>query len=201
MGRFISPTDKLKIRAAGATKDQDTPVGAPEFGQINVTIAKFYRINGSSTQHKGVHPDIEFPTQFTADKYGESSEPAALPWDQIKSTNYSKIADLTSIKNKLKELHDARMKNSDEYKFLLEDIAEFQKMQNEVTEISLSEAQLKKEREDNKTKNRNRINRLLELHNMPLWKEGEPQPKVEFDFILDESLNIVKDFVNLLAKK
>ncbi|MCA5004066.1 carboxy terminal-processing peptidase [Sphingobacterium sp. WQ 366] len=197
MSRFISSVNKLKLKAAGETKDADTPNGAPEFGQINVTIAKFYRINGSSTQHKGVDPDITFPTQFTAEKYGESSEPAALPWDQIKSTNFNKIGDLKTINTQLSTKHTARMKNSAEYKFLLEDIEEFTKNFNSRTPISLSETKLKKERDENKTKNRNRLNKLLELHNMPLWKEGQPQPKVEFDFILGESLNVMKDYISL----
>ncbi|NGM73091.1 tail-specific protease [Sphingobacterium sp. SGL-16] len=196
MSRFISSVNKLKLKAAGE-KDADTPNGAPEFGQINVTIAKFYRINGSSTQHKGVDPDITFPTQFTAEKYGESSEPAALPWDQIRSTNYNKVSDLSSIKSQLAAKHENRMKNSAEYKFLLEDIEEFTKAMNTTSTINLNEGKLKKEREDNKTKNRTRLNKLLELHNMPLWKEGQPQPKVEFDFILDESLNVMKDFIKL----
>src|SRR5690606_19436498 len=130
MSRFISSVNKLKLKAAGESKDSDTPNGAPEFGQINVTIAKFYRINGSSTQHKGVDPDVSFPTQFTSEKYGESSEPAALPWDQIRSTNFTKINDLSSTKSLLASKHDARMNNSAEYKFLLEDIEEFTKAMN-----------------------------------------------------------------------
>lgn len=194
MSRFISSVNKLKLKAAGE-KDADTPNGAPEFGQINVTIAKFYRINGSSTQHKGVDPDIIFPTQFTAEKYGESSEPAALPWDQIRSTKFNKINDLANIKKQLDSKHKDRMKNSAEYNFLLEDIEEFTKAMNTTSTISLNEVKLKKERDDNKTKNRNRLNKLLELHHMPLWKEGQPQPKVEFDFILDESLNVMKDYI------
>lgn len=195
MSRFISSVNKLKLKASGETKDTDTPDGAPEFGQINVTIAKFYRINGSSTQHKGVDPDISFPTQFTSEKYGESSEPSALPWDQIRSTNFSKISDLSLIKNQLKDKHDARMKNSAEYKFLLEDIDEFTKSMNTTSTINLNEAELQKERDKNKAKNRNRLNKVLELHNMPLWKEGQPQPKMEFDFILEESLNVMKDYI------
>lgn len=197
MSRFISSVNKLKLKAAGESIDADTPNGAPEFGQINVTIAKFYRINGSSTQHKGVDPDISFPTQFTSEKYGESAEPAALPWDQIRSTNFTKINDLNAIKNQLAAKHDVRMKNSAEYKFLLEDIEEFTKVMSTTSTISLNEAKLKIERDENKLKNRNRINKLLELHNMPLWKEGQPQPKVEFDFILEESLNVMKDLITV----
>ncbi len=196
MSRFISPTNKLRLRASGE-EDPTTPNGAPQFGQINVTVAKFYRINGSSTQHKGVDPDIIFPTQFSAEKYGESSEPAALPWDQIKSTSYAKINDLSAVKKQLSSKHEARMKTSEEYKFLKEDIEEFNKAMNTTSKISLNEEALKKERDSNKLKNRNRLNKILELHNMPLWKDGEPQPKVEFDFILEESLNVMRDFINL----
>ena len=196
MGRFISPTSKLMLKAAGEGKDSDTPNGAPEFGQINVTMAKFYRINGSSTQHKGVDADITFPSQYKADKFGESSEPAALPWDQIKGSTFNRVADLSADLKTLKSLHEARMAKSDEYKFLLDDIKEFDKLDS-ISQISLNVEQLKKERDESKAKNRARINKLLELHNMPLWKEGQPQPKVEFDFILEESLNIMKDFISL----
>src|SRR5690606_16908863 len=89
MSRFISATNKLLIKASGEA-DPDTPNGAPEFGQINITMGKFYRVTGSSTQHKGVEPDVAFPTQYSAEKFGESSEPSALPWDQIKPTKFSK---------------------------------------------------------------------------------------------------------------
>lgn len=199
MERFISPTNKLLLKASGDKKDADTPQGAPEFGQINVTIAKFYRVNGSSTQHKGVEADITFPTQFSAEKFGESSEKAALPWDQIKSAKFNKVNDLTATNKTLQELHEKRLANSQENKFLLEDIEEFNKL-DVAPQISLNQAKLKQERDANKEKNRTRINKLLELHNMPLWKEGQPQPKIEFDFILDESLNVMADLIPLTKK-
>lgn len=196
MERFISPTNKLLLKAAGDEKDAATPEGAPEFGQINVTIAKFYRVNGSSTQHKGVEADIIFPTQYSAEKFGESAEKAALPWDQIKSANFKKVNDFSAVTNLLQTKHEKRLAKSPEYKFLLEDIEEFNKL-DAAPQISLNQAKLKKERDTNKAKGRARINKLLELHNMPLWKEGQPQPKVEFDFILDESLNVMADLIPL----
>ncbi|QQS97608.1 carboxy terminal-processing peptidase [Sphingobacterium spiritivorum] len=193
MSRFISATSRLLLKAEGE-KDPDTPNGAPEFGQINITMGKFYRINGSSTQHKGVSPDITFPTQFSAEKFGESSEPAALPWDQIKSTNFKKVANLDDVVKKLETIHKARMEKSQEYKFLLEDIDAFNKLDS-VPKVTLNEAKLKKEREANKVKNRNRINEELKLHGKPVWKEGEPQPKIDFDYVMDESANIMVDFL------
>ncbi len=66
--------------------------GTEKAGELKLTIAKFYRINGSSTQHKGVTPDIEFASIFPADEYGEDASPYALPWDQINSTEYTEYA-------------------------------------------------------------------------------------------------------------
>ena len=80
-----------------------------------MTIAKFYRITGSSTQHKGVVPDISFPELFSAEDYGESAEKTALPWDKISEANYSKVADLGQAIKFLAGLHDARMKTSEDF--------------------------------------------------------------------------------------
>lgn len=195
MSRFISQTQRLLIKASG-TSDPDTPNGAPQFGQINLTMGKFYRINGSSTQHKGVTPDLTFPTQYTAEKFGESSEKAALPWDQIKSTNFQKIADLKDINNKLNEIHKTRMVKSPAYSYLMEDIEEFNK-DEEMPAISLNETKLKAEREKIRLKNRDRINKQLAFLGKPLWKEGQPQPKLEYDFVLDESANVMIDYIKL----
>lgn len=204
MSRFISATNKLLLKAKGSDKDPDTPNGAPEYGQINITMGKFYRVTGSSTQHKGVIPDIVFPSQYTAEKFGESSEPSALPWDQIKPTNFKMVTDLSQIKEELKEIHQTRMEKSPEYEYLLEDIQEFQKLDS-IQEISLNQVKLMQERDKTRAKNRARINKGLELRGLPLWKEGEPQPKTDFDFILDESLNVMADYIRLkqdqLAKK
>ena len=193
MSRFISPTNRLLLKAAGG-QDTDVPIGAPQFGQINITMGKFYRITGSSTQHKGVSADISFPSQYTAEKFGESSEPAALPWDQIDSAPFQPLADLNAAKKTLKNLHEARMQKSPEYKYLLEDIQEFNKSDS-IPQATLHESKLKEERDANKLKNRERVNKVLALHGLPLWKEGEPQPKMDFDFILDESLRVVADFI------
>lgn len=194
MSRFISATSKLLMKAAGQEKDPDTPSGAPEFGQINVTMGKFYRVTGSSTQHKGVTPDIVFPTQFTAEKFGESSEPSALPWDQIKAAPFTKLDDLKTTIEKLKAIHDQKMEQSPEYHYLLEDIEEFNKSDS-IPKLSLNEIELKAERDKNKEKNRERINKGLALRGLPLWKEGEPQPKINFDFVMDESLSLMTYFI------
>src|SRR5690606_36213441 len=130
--------------------------------------------------------------------------PSALPWDQIKPTNFKMVTDLSQIKEELKEIHQTRMEKSPEYEYLLEDIQEFQKLDS-IQEISLNQVKLMQERDKTRAKNRARINKGLELRGLPLWKEGEPQPKTDFDFILDESLNVMADYIRLkqdqLAKK
>ena len=82
-----------------------------EVGQLKLTFQKFYRVTGSSTQHRGVMPDIKLPTALDPEQFGESSQPSALPWDEIRGTLYQKtplvnnrvIADLNkSYSNRLK---------------------------------------------------------------------------------------------------
>lgn len=198
MSRFISATNKLLIKASGE-KDADTPNGAPEFGQINITMGKFYRVTGSSTQHKGVIPDLTFPTQYSAEKFGESSEPSALPWDQIKPSSFQKVADLKSITSQLNKIHQARMSKSPAYTFLLEDIEDFNKVDS-IPSVSLNEVKLKAEREKNRLKNRDRINKQLSFLGLPLWKEGQPQPKFDYDFVLEESANVLTDYIRINKK-
>lgn len=199
MSRVISPTSRLLLKASGE-KDPDTPEGAPQYGQINITLGKFYRVNGSSTQHKGVTPDIVFPSQFSAEKFGESSEKSALPWDQIQSSNFKKVADLSAVDKKLEAMHEARIKNSLEYKYLKEDIEEAQK--DEDVKIPLELNKFKKEKDDNLKKNRDRINALLKLQGKPAWEEGKSQPKIDLDFVKDESAKVMTDYIiNFQTKK
>ncbi len=65
-----------------------------DLGQVKITIAKYYRINGGSTQNLGVIPDISFPSIVDPKEFGESAEPSALPYDEIKSAEYNKFSDL-----------------------------------------------------------------------------------------------------------
>ena len=199
MSRVIGTADKLMLKAAqsaGSKGAANTRTNVPEFGQINLTMAKFYRVNGSSTQHKGVIPDIEFPTIFPKDKYGESSEPRALPWDTISPSQYSPVADLSGIKQKLIALHKGRMNTSLGYKNLQEDIAEFAKRESE-TSITLNEEQLKKERDEQEAKSLQRENQRRAAKALAPLKKGEAKPKDDIDFIRDEGLQIMADYIQI----
>jgi carboxyl-terminal processing protease len=151
-------------------------------GQVKLTIAKFYRVNGSSTQHKGVIPDIEFPSVYADAKFGEDANKHALPWDMISATNYEAVNQVNDMIPMLKQRHDERMKNSAEYKYLLEDIANF-KEASEDKYATLNEAQQKKENEAKETRRKQR-------------EEARKEKKVTNpDLILDETLEVMVDMI------
>lgn len=85
-------------------------------GSVHYTISKFYRINGGSTQNKGVKPDILFPKAIDEDEGGEAAKPNALEWDQIRPAKYSKVADLTDAIKILTQRHIQRLETSEELK-------------------------------------------------------------------------------------
>ncbi|MEB0249735.1 carboxy terminal-processing peptidase, partial [Mucilaginibacter sp. 5B2] len=131
LDKVITPSLKDKLLAvAGKTKTVATG-SQNKFGQLNLTIAKFYRINGNSTQHKGVLPDVDFPSIIPLDKYGEDTEPSAMPFDVIEKSDYTAVGNFTTVLPQLKKLHEDRMAASQSYKYLLQDIEESKKQSGE----------------------------------------------------------------------
>jgi len=175
----------------------ETPKEAPQLGQINLTMAKFYRVNGSSTQHKGVMPDIVFPSIYPLDKIGEDTEPSALPWDVIPRSNFNPVADLSGVKTQLVNRHKERMDQSVDYKLLVQDIADMQKRDKE-TSIILNQAKLKAERDSLETKSLERTNMIRTSRGLTPLKKGEKLKKEEtYDFIEDESLKVIVDMIEM----
>lgn len=146
--------------------------GVPQLGQINLTMAKFYRVSGNSTQHKGVIPDINFPSIYPLDKIGEDTEPSALPFDMVNPSTYTTVYDLNAAKTALLKLHEKRMSKSLDYKILKEDIAEGKKRENE-TSITLNEAKLKAERDALEAKSLARLNQVRAEKGLAPLKKGE----------------------------
>lgn len=118
----------------------------PQFGELKMTVAQFFRVNGGTTQLKGVDPDIRFPGYFEDGEFGESSADNALPWTQIEQANYAPAEGVRSLLPQLSAKHDVRGNANKEFKFLQEDIAEY-KLQRKKGEISLNEEVRRKERE------------------------------------------------------
>ncbi len=171
--------------------------GQNSFGQINLTIAKFYRISGSSTQHKGVIPDIQYPSAIPLDKYGEDTEASALPFDMIPKSNYTVAGSFADVVPQLKTMHDTRMQSNINYKNLLEDIADYKKKDAEKT-VSLNETDLKKQRDEDDAKSLEHDNaRRTAIGLKPLVKGEKPQRSKDADFLKIEAGQILTDYISL----
>jgi carboxyl-terminal processing protease len=173
-------------------------------GSIQFTIAKFYRINGGSTQHRGVLPDIEFPSAIDPADWGESKEENALPWDQIPKAQYNKLNDISKDVLYLTSLYSSRVEKNQEFNYLLSDIAEY-KAEKDDKNITLNLAKRKEKRESRKAKQLKRANERLTV----MGKENVadlddlPEDLEALDPFLDETARITFDLVSLgkLAKK
>ncbi len=117
-------------------------------GQLKLTIAKFYRISGQSTQHQGVIPDIQFPSAFDPKEIGESALDTALPWDQIRSLRYRPLDTPQSRVAQLIDRHQARIASDPNFKALLKRTERALELSSE-TGISLHLETRIQEREDN----------------------------------------------------
>ena len=168
------------------------------FGSIQFTIAKFYRINGGSTQHRGVTPDIMFPSMVAPEDWGESKEENALPWDQIAKAHYTKLKDISSDLAYLNSLHQERITANVEFGYLKNDIEEY-KLEKDDKSISLNLAERKKKREDRKAKQLIRTNERLAVLGLKAVENLDDLPDEldELDPFLDEAAKITFDLVAL----
>lgn len=151
-----------------------TPNDNP-MGELKYTTAKFYRINGGSTQHKGVSPDIQLPSFYSGEEFGESHEKHALPWDRIQELEYPKSDGFAAWLPQLEKQHQQRILKDEEFRFLQEDIAELNRQRRDKT-LSLNESIRKKERDEADAKLLKRINFRRKLAGEPLLKTLEEQP-------------------------
>ena len=126
--------------------DQLAKNDKPKFGELKLTIAQFFRINGGTTQLRGVTPDILFPTISDDEDFGESSFDNALPWAQIKAADYAPVGNLSQLVPNLLNRRGIRVKTDKDYQYLLEDVAEFKQLRKK-NQISLNEAERRKERD------------------------------------------------------
>jgi len=126
--------------------DQVVKNSTPRFGGVKMTVAQFFRINGGTTQLRGVTPDIRLPEVSDAEEFGESTFDNALPWTRVKAADYVPAGDLKGLLPLLLTLHEARVNNDKNFRYLQEDIAE-SKLQRKKNLISLNEAERRKERD------------------------------------------------------
>ncbi|MEZ0609758.1 carboxy terminal-processing peptidase [Fibrella sp. WM1] len=178
--------------------DNMLPKEQDKVGQVKMTVQKFYRINGSSTQHKGVTPDIEFPSRFSAEDYGESSQPSALPWDQINPTRFDATNFINDrLTTRLRDKFEQRLKTDSDLKREAQAVLEFKKAKENTT-VSLLESKRKKEKEEAEKK--------VAGTNKPASTPGAEAPEVakptkKKDAFLTEAGRILADMIAFQGNK
>ncbi len=126
--------------------DQMAHSDKPKLGELKMTVAQFFRVNGGTTQLRGVTPDISFPTVSDTENFGESSYDNALPWTQIKAANYASAGNIASWLPSLQSRHTLRIASDKDFQYLLEDVARIN-AQRKKHVLSLNEADRRKERD------------------------------------------------------
>ena len=167
-------------------------------GSVQYTIAKFYRINGGSTQNKGVVPDITFPSGIDPEDTGESLAKNALPWDNIKSAKYNKVDDVQDKVQKLTLEHQQRIKKEVEFDYLASDINEYRLDKDKKT-ISLVEKVRVAERTTKEAESLLRTNQRLKRAGLKEVKslDDVPDDFEPLDAFLIEAGHITLDYANL----
>jgi carboxyl-terminal processing protease len=166
-------------------------------GSITYTIAKFYRIDGGSTQNKGVIPDILLPSAIEPAEWGESQEDNALPWDSIVRAKYQQLDDLSPTIAYLNERHGLRIAKEPEFAYVYDDIARYKAQKDDIS-ISLVETERTKEREERDERALKRTNERLKRLGQEPVKDLDDVPDViaELDPYLEEAALITQDMIN-----
>lgn len=170
-------------------------------GSIQYTIQKFYRINGGSTQLKGVEADIRLPEIINAEKTGESFEDNALPWDKIPAATYSEVGQARSAVAELTRKHQDRIATHPEFIVVNEDIA-LRKARDDRKFTSLNLAERKKERDEDDAKRLKDLNARFKREGKKPLKDIDDLPKdyEAPDFFLKETEKMMVDWLQIDKK-
>ena len=173
----------------------------PELGQLNVTIGKYYRVTGESTQDRGVTPDISIPSLIDANEVGESTRDRALPWDHIEPATFKTEGDLKATASMLQKLHDDRTADSADFRYLRSDITALDSVRNQKS-LSLNLKTRETERKQLDASRLERENALRAAHGQPPFKSlDEIKDDPAAGIILDEATQIAGDFAATAVHK
>ncbi|MEP7313433.1 MAG: carboxy terminal-processing peptidase [Pseudomonadota bacterium] len=181
----------------------------PVDGQLTVTIGKFYRVTGESTQHRGVEPDISLPSPISIEDVGESSLEAALPWDRIAGVPFQALRQPTTVPtaNILTRDEGVRSQKDADYKWLVADIASIEDLRKQKTlSLNLQERQAERTRLDAERLARENSRRMSQgkplLKTLEELEAADDKPdaaKTEADkppdILLDQAAQIMADIV------
>jgi carboxyl-terminal processing protease len=169
----------------------------PGFGQLTVTIGKYYRVTGDSTQHRGVEPDITLPSLLSTEDVGESTRDSALPWDRINAARFTPEPAEAPVISLLSKVHERRIANNPDFVALMADVEALERLRSQ-REISLNLEQRRAERDAEDAErlareNARRVARGLE----PLADIGALDAAEAPDAVLDEAVEIAADAAEL----
>lgn len=171
----------------------------PVLGSVQYTIQKFYRINGDSTQRKGVTPHLLLPSAKEITETGEKYEDNALPWDSISAVSFEKQGDIGRWVPQLTALHTARIAHNRELVYVNQYIEQQNRVFKTNKRVSLNFAKREKE-------NRDEADLRLKLINVRYQAEGKksltsleqlPKDYKESDIYLEETKNIAADLATM----
>ncbi|VAW46166.1 Tail-specific protease precursor [hydrothermal vent metagenome] len=166
-----------------------------KLGQLKLTMGQFFRINGGSTQNRGVIPDIKFPASPGLENYGESSYENALPWNSISSSDYTMFDDLSDEISQLKNGYLERTAVNFEFDFLKKEIELYQQEKDDLTvSLSLTE-RMRKVQEHKERKKARKAKREAML------AAAEPNPLLGEISLLFDSTEELKSEDTLLAEQ
>ncbi len=167
----------------------------PVNGQLTVTIGKFYRVTGESTQHRGVEPDVTLASPISLSDIGESSLDDALPWDRIQAAGFGQPGSLSPSIAKLVAEENARQRRDPDYRWWLADIASVEKLRGQKS-LSLNLETRKAERAALETERLARENERRAARQEPALKAISELDGAELpDVILDQAVQVAGDMV------
>ena len=173
------------------------PEGDDGFGQLTLTIGKYYRVTGESTQHRGVNPDIPLPSAIDAEQIGESVRESALPWDTIATTRFAAGEPLHNTIQSLIVSHGERAKEDPNYLWLqgvVQDVEEANARKSMSLNIDVRRA----EREEELAKRLERENERRKALNLEPLASLEDIDEDDFpDILLDQAAGIVTDMAEI----
>ncbi|MDF2182035.1 carboxy terminal-processing peptidase [Neptuniibacter sp. CAU 1671] len=183
-----------------------------DHGQLKLTNAKFYRISGDSTQNRGVHPDISFPTLYDPEIIGESALDQALDWDTVRSAPHGNYIEISPFITELEARYEERTSKDPDFQFMREQIAHLDELKAEDALVPLQESALKQQRDEMEGWQLEAENRRRAAKQLPLFKsltelteslETDAQGKPinpEAEAMLAESGRILIDLMYLTLK-
>ncbi|MDW5318309.1 carboxy terminal-processing peptidase [Rhizobium sp. PL01] len=181
----------------------------PKFGELKLTIAQFFRVNGGTTQLRGVTPDISLPGLSDPKTFGEASYDNALPWTQIKPAKYTAADTIVALLPKLQSSHDARVRNDRDFQRFVEDIAELKAQRDKgVISLNLTERRNELAAQTTRLKERAQANDGVDLGTDDGLQSNERSLSADIaienarknakDVLLNEAAAILADEANLL---